>query len=63
MNWLYAALGAVGEALLVQLGPRFHIGPMFFDGLPGVLGAACAGALVLVIIRLAIRKQFGPIIP
>jgi hypothetical protein len=44
---------------MVVIGPRFHIGPIFFDGLVGYIGSAIAGALAAVLIRWTIRKEWG----
>jgi hypothetical protein len=59
----YAILGAIAGIVIVLVGPRFHIGSWFFDGVPGYVGAACAGAFVALLVRNAVRQTFGPVIP
>jgi len=64
MTIAYAIAGAILGALLVTVtGLRFHIGSWFFDGPAGMIGAACAGALIVLLVRYFVRLQYGPIIP
>ena len=56
---LSAFLGAIAGVLLAMLGLRFHIGSWFLDGVAGTIAAALAGAVMAVIVRLAIRRQYG----
>ena len=63
MAAIYAALGAIGGMLLIYMGLNFHIGSTIYQGVPAYIGAACGGAVVVLIVRYAVRKQYGPIIP
>jgi hypothetical protein len=58
-----AILGAIAGIIVVSLGPRFHIGSWFFDGVPSSIAAACGGAFVVLVLRYAVRQTFGPVIP
>jgi len=59
----YAIFGAIAGIVVVSLGPRFHIGSWFFDGVPGYIGTACGGACAALVLRYAVRQTFGPVIP
>jgi len=43
----------------IRLGMRMHFGSWYIDGAWGYVGAAVAGAVVALLIRYAIRKEFG----
>ena len=54
---------ALVDALLgvgaIWLGLRFHFGSWYIDGPLGYVGAALAGAVVAIVLRYAVRKEFG----
>jgi hypothetical protein len=60
---LYASAGALAGTLMVLMGFGVHIGPTYYYGAPAYALSALAGAGVAVLLRYAIRKEFGPIIP
>jgi hypothetical protein len=56
-------LGALAGLLLVYLGVNVHIGLTNYDGVVAYALSALAGAAVALLVRYAVRKEFGPIIP
>lgn len=59
----YALLGAIAGMLAIYLGLRFHLGQTVIDGVPAYIGAAIAGAVGALVVRYAVRKTLGPIVP
>jgi hypothetical protein len=56
---LYASFGALVGTLMVFLGFGVHFGQAYYYGAP----AYALSAMAALVIRHAIRKEFGPIIP
>ena len=57
-----AIAGLIGAALgigAIRLGMRLHFGPSYIDGPWGYVGAAVVGVLIALLVRCAIRKEFG----
>jgi len=54
-----ALIGAAFGIGAIRLGMRLHFGSWYIDGPWGYVGAAVAGALVALLARYAIRKEFG----
>jgi len=50
--------GALGLGA-VWLGMRLHFGAWYIDGPWGYVGAAVGGALIALLVRYAMRKEFG----
>jgi hypothetical protein len=63
MMSLYASAGAFIGTLMVFLGHGVHFGQAYYYGAPAYALSALAGAAAALVIRHAIRKEFGPIIP
>ena len=64
MRTLYAILGALAGLVLVYMGLTVHVGLTNYQG--GVAAyalSALGGAAVALVVRYAVRKEFGPIIP
>ena len=54
-----ALIGGVLGIGAIRLGMRMHFGSWYIDGAWGYVGAAVAGAVVALLIRYAMRKEFG----
>jgi hypothetical protein len=57
-----AIAGLIGAALgigAIRLGMRLHFGSWYIDGPWGYVGAAVVGVLIALLVRCAIRKEFG----
>jgi hypothetical protein len=54
-----ALMGGVLGIGAIRLGMRLHFGSWYIDGAWGYVGAAVAGAVVALLIRCAMRKEFG----
>jgi len=57
-----AIAGLIGAALgigAIRLGMRLHFGSWYIDGPWGYVGAAVVGVLTALLVRCAIRKEFG----
>ena len=60
---LYASFGALVGTLMVFLGFGVHFGQAYYYGAPAYALSAMAGSGAALVIRHAIRKEFGQIIP
>lgn len=60
---LYALAGTILGALAVPFGLHVHLGQTYLSGVPAYIVSALTGAAVVLVLRYAIRKEFGPLIP
>jgi hypothetical protein len=54
-----AIVGAIIGLAAIGFGLRVHFGTSYIDGVWGYVGAAITGALVALVIRAAVSKEFG----
>jgi hypothetical protein len=54
-----AIVGAIIGLAAISFGFREHFGTWYIDGVWGYAGAAITGALVALVVRAAVSKEFG----
>jgi uncharacterized membrane protein YeaQ/YmgE (transglycosylase-associated protein family) len=54
-----AIVGAIIGLAAIWFGLREHFGTWYIDGVWGYVGAAITGALVALVVRAAVSKEFG----
>lgn len=54
-----AIVGAIAGLAAIWFGLRLHFGTWYVDGTWGYVGAAITGALIALVIRSAVGKEFG----